>query len=82
MTAIAQALVVDRTGVAQRHDFFMYSSPEDAGALLPTRLNGPLDPSLPSLTTALRDQLGFKLEATKNLTEVLVIDSVDPPTEN
>jgi uncharacterized protein (TIGR03435 family) len=34
----------------------------------------------PSLSTALVEQLGLKLEATKGTTEVLVIDSVDRPT--
>ena len=40
------------------------------------------DPSGPALTTALQDQLGLKIESAKGLVEVLVIDSVQKPTEN
>jgi uncharacterized protein (TIGR03435 family) len=37
---------------------------------------------LPSLTTAVQQQLGLKLEATKGPLDVLVIDSVQKPSEN
>jgi uncharacterized protein (TIGR03435 family) len=36
----------------------------------------------PSLFTALRDQLGLRLENGRESVEVLVIDHVQPPTEN
>jgi uncharacterized protein (TIGR03435 family) len=42
----------------------------------------PADPSGPSLFTAIQDQLGLKLEAAKGPVEVLVIDSVQKPSEN
>ena len=36
----------------------------------------------PSLTTALEESLGIKVVATKGAVEVVVIDSIDHPTEN
>jgi len=46
-------------------------------------LGGPSnDPNLPALSTALAEQLGLKLESRRGPVEVLVIDSVQRPTEN
>jgi uncharacterized protein (TIGR03435 family) len=41
------------------------------------------DPSeLPALSTALNEQLGLKLESRRGPVDVLVIESVQQPTEN
>jgi len=48
----------------------------------PLDSNGVGDSNSPSLFTALEEQLGLKLEATKDSVEVLVIDSVQKPSEN
>jgi uncharacterized protein (TIGR03435 family) len=62
-------IVVDRTGLDGRYDIVLKWSPEQT----------PKD-DLPSLFTALQEQLGLKLESSKAMVEVLVIDSVERPT--
>jgi uncharacterized protein (TIGR03435 family) len=82
MSTALEALVVDRTGLTGRFSFNIYSSPEAVGRLRPATPVSSVDPSLPSLPAAVREQLGFNVESTKSPVDVLVIDSVDPPTEN
>ena len=65
--------VVDRTGIQGNYAFALKFAP--AGATTP-------DLDRPELLTALREQLGLKLEATRAPLEVLVIDSVDKPSAN
>jgi uncharacterized protein (TIGR03435 family) len=67
--------VVDQTGIEGGQVFELQWS---AGAIGTEPDSDPL----PSLFTAVQEQLGLKLEATNALVEVLVIDSVQRPTEN
>jgi uncharacterized protein (TIGR03435 family) len=39
-----------------------------------------IDPNGPSIFTAVREQLGLKLESTRAPVEVLSIDHVEPPS--
>jgi len=64
--------VVDRTGLTGKYDIDLKFAPINA-----------TDSQLPSIFTALQEQLGLKLEAEKQPVETLVIDHVDKvPTEN
>ena len=71
--------VIDKTGLDGVFDVeFSYSTPKPAGADA-----APVDPNEPpEFFTALQDQLGFKLEPSKTQVEVLVVDHLEPPTEN
>ena len=74
---LAGRYVVDRTGLAGAWDFDLTFAQEGRGGP-----NAPAaDPDAPSLFTAVQEQLGLKLEATKAPVDVLVIDSIERPTE-
>ena len=72
-------VVVDRTGLEGNWDFELKFTAEPPAGLPPgTELPAP-DPNAPSIFTALQEQLGLKLQATKGPVEVFVIDSVEQP---
>ena len=81
--------VINRTGIAGMFDFRMqFAANPNAAGPAPNSFGAPAspatvaDPAGPSIFTAIQDQLGLKLEATKGPGEFLVIDSVQRPTEN
>jgi uncharacterized protein (TIGR03435 family) len=71
--------VIDRTGLSGGFDLQLTWA-ADATASAPG--SGVDDPAGLSIFTALKEQLGLKLEATKGPVEVLVIDHVERPSEN
>jgi uncharacterized protein (TIGR03435 family) len=82
MAALARALsaklgrpVVDRTGLDGRFELELrYTMPRDPVTTASDPAGG-----APELFTALQEQLGLKLEATRGPVEVLVIDSAEHP---
>jgi len=79
--------VADKTNFKGLFDVLFQFSPEQGASL--TTADGtpggtPLssDPSGPSIFTAIEQELGLKLESSKGTVEVLVIDSVQKPSEN
>jgi uncharacterized protein (TIGR03435 family) len=77
--------VVDRTGLTGRYDFTLRCAPTEA--MRPV-INGQMQPvseedaTLPSIFTALQEQLGLKLEPAKGQIEGLVVDHIEQPSEN
>ncbi len=63
--------VVDRTGLAGHYDFVMEWDPDQLAETMG-----------PSLFTAVKEQLGLRLEAGKGAVKMLVIDRVDRPSDN
>jgi uncharacterized protein (TIGR03435 family) len=74
--------IVDRTGIVGKYDYELNWTPDfsqfDGNPPGPARN----DENAPSLYTAIQEQLGLKLEAAKEPTDVLVIDRVERPSEN
>jgi uncharacterized protein (TIGR03435 family) len=65
--------VVDQTGLPGRYDFTLEWTPETAAVV---------ENAGPSLFTAVREQLGLRLEAGREPVEVLVVEAVERPAEN
>jgi uncharacterized protein (TIGR03435 family) len=80
-----QRIVVDRTGLTGNFDIDLTWTPDQIsqgpGGASPPGVP-PLDPNGPSIFTAVQEQLGLKLESSKGPVDVVVIDSVDHPTED
>lgn len=66
-------IVVDQTGLTGYFTFTLEWTPDSVRDA---------DSTAPSLVTAIQEQLGLKLESGKGPVEVLVIDSVERPSEN
>jgi uncharacterized protein (TIGR03435 family) len=75
-------VVLDRTGLKGGFNLDLEWTPEQAGPPRPDVPSPPIDPNGPSIFTALREQLGLKLESAKAPVEVVVIDSAERPTPN
>jgi uncharacterized protein (TIGR03435 family) len=83
--AVLDRPVVDQTKLTDRWDFTLTWTPDEfqfggMGAKVPPPANNAAAP--PDLFTAMQEQLGLKLESTKAMAEVFVVDKVAKPSEN
>jgi uncharacterized protein (TIGR03435 family) len=69
--------VIDKTGLAGKYDLQLKWRREEQGAQ-----SSATDDPLPTLYTAIQEQLGLKLESGKGPVNVLVVDQITEPTEN
>jgi uncharacterized protein (TIGR03435 family) len=76
--------VIDKTGLTDTFDVNLSFLPDQAtaGLPLPPGAAAAPDPNAVTIFTALQEQLGLKLDSDKGPVEVLVIDSVQRPSEN
>jgi bla regulator protein BlaR1 len=80
--------VIDKTGLSGKYDFELSFMPEVSPGDLelfgppPPEAIPPADANLPSIFTALPDQIGLKLESARGPVEVVVIDSAEKPDAN
>ena len=80
---IGGRMVVDNTGLTGNYNFTLKWTPDlGGGASGPDGGGAAPDPTGPSLFTAIQEQLGLKLDATKAPVDTLVIDSVEMPSGN
>ena len=70
--------IIDETGLQGTFDFTVEWNTQ----LQKLQINPPIGSSGVSLVEAIQEQLGLKLESARGPVEVLVIDSVQKPTEN
>jgi uncharacterized protein (TIGR03435 family) len=82
------AFVIDKTGLSGDWYYFLFFAPNPSMA---GRLGNSLsalgnafavDSAAPAFETAVQEQLGLRLFATRGPVDVLVIESVEPPLEN
>jgi uncharacterized protein (TIGR03435 family) len=73
-------VVVDRTGLAERYDIDLKWTPDQPSR--PGATPQVADPDAVSIFTAVQEQLGLRLESTRDKVDVLVIDSLEQPTPN
>lgn len=78
LTQTVEVPVIDRTGLGGKWVYDLRYAPESELA------NGTLTggSNLPSMASALEEQLGLKLEPARGPVDVLVIESIQRPTEN
>ena len=90
--------VTDKTGLTGNYDYTLQWTPDDAPPPMgsgggpggpgggpaggPPHNDSGSDAVGPSLFTAVQEQLGLKLESGKGTVDVIVIDHIDPPSEN
>jgi bla regulator protein BlaR1 len=74
MSQFVGRVIVDKTGLTGGFDFDLRFSEQATAAQPGTPADGV------SLFTALQEQLGLKLEPAREQVEVVVIDSIEPPT--
>jgi uncharacterized protein (TIGR03435 family) len=72
LSGLTGRTAIDKTGLTGKYDFTLKWKPDDSQA----------DTTGPSLFTAIREQLGLKLEPGKSAVEIIVIDHVERPSGN
>jgi uncharacterized protein (TIGR03435 family) len=81
LETVRRRFVADQTGLTGRYDLTLTYTPDDVVLNPSVRAEFPaIDPDGPSLGTALREQLGLRLQPRRGPVEVLVIERVQQPS--
>jgi len=81
LESIVDRPVLDRTSLQGIYDWDLEWTPAP-GEPGPPGAAPPVNADAPSIFTAVQEQLGLRLESSRGPVEVLVIDSLERPTEN
>lgn len=75
--------VIDRTGLSGEWSAELTFQPPPGGPPPPPGVDPPpFDPNAPDMFTAIQEQLGLKLESTKGMVNVFIVESIERPTED
>jgi uncharacterized protein (TIGR03435 family) len=72
--------VVDKTGLTGKYNFTLNWTPDTAAGSASS--SQPTEDQGPSIFTALQEQLGLRLQPSTGTFDMLIIDHIEPPTEN
>jgi uncharacterized protein (TIGR03435 family) len=87
LSSLMGRTVIDKTGFTETFDVQLTFKPDEvlggvsdsSGRAFSAEAS---DPNLTNIFTALEEQLGLKLESARGPVEVIVIESIERPTEN
>ncbi|MBI3402221.1 MAG: TIGR03435 family protein [Acidobacteria bacterium] len=86
LSPLMNRIVEDRTALAGRFAFTLRWTPEHMSEGLDRKSRAlglpPVDRDGPALVTAVREQLGLKIDSQKGPVDVLVVDRAERPKEN
>jgi uncharacterized protein (TIGR03435 family) len=86
LSTLVARVVQDRSGRTDRFDFTLRWTPDQISPGLERKARAmglpPVDPEGPALFTAIREQLGLRLDAQKGPVDVLVVDRAERPKAN
>jgi uncharacterized protein (TIGR03435 family) len=82
LSPFAARVVSDQTELTGLYDFELTWTPDQLPQLPPDAPPLVVDPNGPSFFTALREQLGLKLESARGPVDVLIIDRAEHPTDD
>jgi uncharacterized protein (TIGR03435 family) len=81
-SAVLDRPVVDQTGLASRFNFTLAWTPDEFQSPAIAGVTNTAEQTLPSFFTAIRQQLGLRLDATKALVDVMVVEHSDVPVRD
>jgi bla regulator protein blaR1 len=86
LSMLVGRVVRDRTGLSDHFDFTLRWTPDQIPQGFDKKASAiglpPIDPDGASLFTAIREQLGLKLDSQRGPVDILVVDRAERPTEN